>query len=143
MHLGQLKREHANKRSRKVGRGGKRGTFSGRGTKGQRARAGRKLRPELRDIIKKIPKLRGYRFASIVEKPVACSLASLEMSFKAGDTVNLQTLASKGLVRRRGGKVPAVKILGQGELSKKLTLSGVAISASARAKIEAAGGTVA
>ena len=64
MQTHQLKRNISNKKKRVVGRGGKRGKTSGRGTKGQKARAGHRIRPALRDIIKKIPKLRGYRFSS-------------------------------------------------------------------------------
>ena len=59
MQFHNLKRKTKNKRARQVGRGGTRGKTSGRGTKGQNARAGHKKRPELRDVIKKIPKLRG------------------------------------------------------------------------------------
>lgn len=64
MQIHNLKREHKNKRDRLVGRGGKHAKTSGRGGKGQTARAGNKRRPELRDIIKKLPKNRGYRFKS-------------------------------------------------------------------------------
>jgi large subunit ribosomal protein L15 len=59
MQYHSLKRKTPNKKSRQVGRGGTRGKTSGRGTKGQNARAGHKNRPELRDFIKRIPKLRG------------------------------------------------------------------------------------
>ncbi len=59
MQFHTLKRKTKNKKSRQVGRGGTRGKTSGRGTKGQNARAGRKKRPELRDFIKRFPKLRG------------------------------------------------------------------------------------
>jgi ribosomal protein L15 len=59
MQFHSLKRKTANKKSKPVGRGGTRGKTSGRGTKGQNARAGRKKRPELRDFIKRVPKLRG------------------------------------------------------------------------------------
>ncbi len=65
MQIHNLKREHKNKRDRLVGRGGKHAKTSGRGGKGQTARAGNKRRPELRDIIKKLPKNRGYQFKSI------------------------------------------------------------------------------
>lgn len=65
MQIHDLKRKHKNKKDRIVGRGGKHAKTSGRGGKGQTARAGNKRRPELRDIIKKLPKLRGYRFKSI------------------------------------------------------------------------------
>ncbi len=65
MQIHELKRTHKNKKDRLVGRGGKHAKTSGRGGKGQTARAGNKRRPELRDIIKKLPKNRGYSFASI------------------------------------------------------------------------------
>lgn len=68
MQIHNLKRTHKNKKDRLVGRGGKHAKTSGRGGKGQTARAGNKRRPELRDIIKKLPKKRGYRFNS-VRKP--------------------------------------------------------------------------
>jgi hypothetical protein len=65
MQIHNLKRKHKNKGDRLVGRGGKHAKTSGRGGKGQTARAGNKRRPELRDIIKKLPKNRGYQFKSI------------------------------------------------------------------------------
>ena len=65
MQIHNLKRIHKNKKDRIVGRGGKHAKTSGRGGKGQTARAGNKRRPELRDIIKKLPKNRGYQFKSI------------------------------------------------------------------------------
>src|SRR6185436_9942877 len=64
MQIHNLKRQHKNKKDRLVGRGGKHAKTSGRGGKGQTARAGNKRRPELRDIIKKLPKNRGYQFKS-------------------------------------------------------------------------------
>jgi ribosomal protein L15 len=64
MQTHNLKRQHKNKKDRQVGRGGKHAKTSGRGGKGQTARAGNKRRPELRDIIKKLPKNRGYQFKS-------------------------------------------------------------------------------
>jgi len=65
MQIHNLKRTHKNKKDRLIGRGGKHAKTSGRGGKGQTARAGNKRRPELRDIIKKLPKNRGYRFKSV------------------------------------------------------------------------------
>src|SRR3990167_338529 len=65
MQIHNLKRDHKNKKDRIVGRGGKHAKTSGRGGKGQTARAGNKRRPEMRDIIKKLPKLRGYQFNTI------------------------------------------------------------------------------
>ena len=70
MQIHELKREHKNMRDRLVGRGGKHAKTSGRGGKGQTARAGNKRRPELRDIIKRLPKNRGYKFHSIRKEVV-------------------------------------------------------------------------
>lgn len=77
MQIHNLKRVHKNKKDRIVGRGGKHAKTSGRGGKGQTARAGNKRRPELRDIIKKLPKNRGYKFKS-KKKPLV--LASDKIS---------------------------------------------------------------
>ena len=129
------------KRKKRVGRGGKRGTYSGRGTKGQKARAGRRIRPQLRDILKKIPKKRGYRFRSFRTRPQIVSLILLERYFTAGDTVSPQTLAEKGVLTG-GGNNLSVKILGQGKITKKLIVEKCETSTSAREKIEKAGGTV-
>jgi len=73
MQIHNLKREHKNKKDRLVGRGGKHAKTSGRGGKGQTARAGNKRRPELRDVIKKLPKNRGYQFQS-KKKPFKLAL---------------------------------------------------------------------
>ena len=140
MQLNQLQRAHPNKRQKRVGRGGKRGKTSGRGTKGQKARAGHRIRPEVRDFIKKLPKLRGYAFQSIQLKPSVINVGDLERVFSSGDTVNPVELGKRGLIRTRKGTTFSVKILGDGELTKKLNITGCAVSGSARAKIEGAGG---
>lgn len=61
MQLHEISPLHKSKDEKRIGRGGKRGTFSGRGTKGQRARAGHRIRPAERDLIQHLPKLRGTR----------------------------------------------------------------------------------
>jgi large subunit ribosomal protein L15 len=132
----------------RVGRGGKRGKTSGRGTKGQNARAGHKKRPEMRDILKKLPKLRGHgknRARTVRAKrheyePV--NLATLEAAFNAGDAVTPETLYKKGLVSARGGKLAYVKILGTGSLTKSLKVSDCSASSVAKAAIESAGGSI-
>lgn len=139
--MNNLRRQSKRIRSKLFGRGGKRGKTAGRGTKGQNARAGRKFRPVMRDAIKKLPKLRGYRFNSHIEKPVAINISQLE-SFAKGETVNLKTLAEKGILGTKLGKHPAVKILGNGELKHSLDFDMVKVSAEARKKIEAAGGKI-
>ena len=141
MQLHELKRKIPNKKAKQVGRGGTRGKTSGRGGKGQTARAGNKRRPEMRDIIKKIPKLRGYRFHSASTKFSPVNVVALNV-FDPGAVVNPASLFEKNLVRRVGGVYPAVKILGTGELTKKLAVVDCKVSASARAKLETAGGSV-
>ncbi len=145
MQINNLQRKTKNKRSIQVGRGGTRGKTSGRGTKGQLARSGRKLRPELRDIIKKLPKLRGRgknSNLSIQEKPAIINLAHIETHFSNGDKVSPSTLAAKGVIRVYKGKTQSVKILGTGELTKKVIVSNCALSESAQSAIEKAGGSV-
>ena len=113
--------------------------------KGQKARAGRKLRPEIRDMIKKVPKLRGRgknSQKSIQVKPHAVNLSVLEATCASGDRVTPKFLLEKSVLKRRGGKVPPVKILGTGEITKKIIVSGIDISKSAQEKIGKAGGTV-
>lgn len=130
------------KKRKLVGRGGKRGKTAGRGTKGQSARAGNKKRPELRDIIKKLPKLRGYKFNSVTDKPVSVTLAQLDKIIIDGEKVTPNTLVERGLVNTRSGKVPAVKILATGKLTKAATFARFQVSAGAKQAIENAKGAV-
>jgi len=141
MQLNTLKRQHPNKKATQVGRGGTRGKTSGRGGKGQTARAGNKRRPQIRDIIKKLPKLRGYRFASHTTKFTPVNTGALNV-FANGDTVNATTLFEKKIIRRVGGKLPSVKILGTGEITVKVSVVDCVVSKSAKEKIEKAGGTI-
>ena len=141
MQLDTLKREHPNKKARQVGRGGTRGKTSGRGGKGQTARAGNKRRPELRDAIKKLPKLRGYRFKSPAVKPSPVNVCNLDV-FEQGALVSPASLLEKKLVRKVAGSLPKVKILGNGEITKKLSVESCEVSLSARQKIEKAGGSI-
>jgi large subunit ribosomal protein L15 len=127
---------------KRVGRGGKRGKTSGRGHKGQKQHGSHGIRPALRDIIKTLPKLRGYRFGGIQEKPLVINLAVLENAFSGGDTVTPTTLSEKGIISKRESAVRDIKILGDGEITKKLTIEGCTTSSSAKAAIEKAGGVV-
>jgi large subunit ribosomal protein L15 len=136
MQLHQVKPKHKQKSKKRVGRGGKRGTYSGKGLKGQKSRAGRKMRPELRDYIKKIPKKRGYRFKSINQKPEIVNLRDLEKFFNDGNSVTPEILLEKGLVARIKGKVPEIKILGNGGLKKKLKIENCLMSKSVKKAIK-------
>ncbi|MEX2010334.1 MAG: 50S ribosomal protein L15 [Parcubacteria group bacterium] len=140
-----LKSKTKRKTSRQVGRGGTRGKTAGRGTKGQNARAGRKKRPELRDFIKRFPKLRGRGispFKSFAVKPCVVNLSGLDKVFKDGETVTVANLIERKAIKFKKGTKPTVKILGTGELTKKLTFQGIIVSERAKSKIEKAGGEI-
>ena len=128
---------------KRVGRGGKRGTYSGRGIKGQSARAGHKIRPALRDIIKKIPKRRGYHFRSTAQAYAIVSLNRIRERYVEGEIVTPVSLHAKRLIKRVAGKLPRVKILGNGIIAKKLSFRNCTFSASSRKRIEEAGGVIA
>ena len=145
MQSHNLKREHPNEKSKLIGRGGTRGKTAGRGTKGQNARAGHKKRPEIRDFIKRIPKLRGRGKninTSIQNKPLVINIGLLNKLCKSGDTVSPETLLKHGLLKEVKGFLPKVKILGGGSLDKKLIFEGCQVSASSKMAIEKAGGSV-
>ena len=145
MQTNQLTRIHKNKKRMIVARGGKRGKTAGRGGKGQTARAGNKRRPEWRDIIKKIPKLRGRgvnQNKAFANKPNVVNLILLEEIFKSCDAVTPTILVEKGVINLKFGKIPAVKILGTGDITKALKISGCDVSESAKTKILAAKGEV-
>lgn len=152
MQLHQLHPTNKNKSRKRVGRGGKRGTFSGHGSKGQKARAGARIRPGFRGgdnpIWKLFPKQRGASkktdikhamFRTHQTKPNIVDLKQLNTLFNEGDTVTPNILAKKGMV---GTARFGVKILGDGEIAKKLTITGLTLSKSAREKIIKAGGTI-
>jgi len=146
MQLHELKRATPTKTAKRVGRGGGRGKTSGRGTKGQKARAGHSIRPDIREQLKKLPKRRGrgiQGLVSIQAKPEIVNISALEAAFAAGDVITPAVLLERGLVRATRKVTPSVKILGDGELTKKFTIQGCVVSASAKTKIESAGGSVA
>jgi large subunit ribosomal protein L15 len=114
MQFHNLKKNKANRKSKQVGRGGTRGKTSGRGTKGQNARSGRKKRPEMRDIIKRLPKLRGRGknfLKSRFEKPIAINISRVKAHFKEGEEITAKALLEKGLIKTKSGKLPKIKVL--------------------------------
>jgi len=144
MQIHQLKPIHKPKKKKRIGRGGKKGTYSGRGIKGQKARAGRKLQPVIRELIKKYPKLRGYRLKSKKKKEIviALNLNVLEKNFVKESMITPKVLFEKGIIHKIKGKIPKVKILGKGKLTKKLIIKECEISKGAKEKVEKVGGTV-
>lgn len=128
---------------RRVGRGqgSTRGKQSGRGGKGQTARAGHKVRPEMRDIIKKLPKRRGYgknRGRTVIpgQGARAISLTRIDAIFPAGD-VTRQMILDMNLAR----KSQPITIVA-GETTKKYSFKGVRVTGPAKTVVEKAGGTV-
>jgi len=133
------------KRSIKIGRGGKRGKTSGRGTKGQRARSGHRMRPEIRDIIKRIPYLRGRGLHSLKpnQAPFAVvNVGRLAILFPKGGVITPAELQKVGAVRAVSGMPPQVKILAGGDIAVALTITDCVFSKSAGEKIIKAGGTI-
>lgn len=137
------KLEKTTEKKKRVGRGGKRGRYCGRGKGGQKSRtgSGKELKASFEGgqmpLVRRIPR-RG--FTNVFKKEFAIiNLRDLEVHFLSGDVVSEVTLREKGLVK--GHKVALVKILGSGTLSKKLTVQANAVSASAAEAIQNAGGS--
>ena len=134
----------ARKRRKRVGRGcgSGMGKTSTRGHKGQAARKGHKQKLQFEGgqmpLVRRLPK-RGFNNAAFNAKALGVNVADLERKFESGAEITVETLAKAGF---SDNKRPKVKILGTGEVTKKFTVK-VPCSASAKAKIEKAGGTVA
>ena len=132
----------SNKPVKRIGRGpaSGQGKTAGKGHKGQKARAGRGMRPGFEGgqmpLQRRLPK-RGFN--NIFAKEIAIvNVSALNDAFEAGAVVDLDALLESGLVRK---ELDGVKVLGNGELTKALTVKANAFSKEAKAKIEAAGGT--
>lgn len=134
---------HKHKKITRVGRGlgSGLGKTAGKGHKGQRARAGWKALSIFQGggspLVRRVPK-RGFTntFAVTV---INVNVSELQDLFEAGEEVSVATLQSKGLLKKR---FDVLKVLGNGDLSKKLKVSAHRFSESAKEKIEKAGGTV-
>lgn len=145
MELKDLKPAEGSRHSRKrVGRGNGSGygKTAGRGLNGQKSRAGGGKRPGFEGgqtpLAMRLPKLPGFRNINRVEY-LPVNVSRLEEKFEVGEVVNGESLKAKGIIKHEDA---LVKVLGDGELTKALTVSVDKVSASAKAKIEAAGGKV-
>ena len=145
MQLNDLRPAEGSRKNRKrLGRGNSsgHGTTAGRGTKGQLSRSGggkgAGFEGGQQPLAMRLPKLPGFKNRNRVEyAPV--NVGRLETLFENGDTVDAEALVAKGVIKH--DYIP-VKVLGDGELTKQLTVVVDKVSASAKAKIEAAGGKV-
>ncbi len=142
MQLHQIQPKIKKKPRKRVGRGGKRGTYSGKGIKGQKARAGASFEPAIRTFVKRYHKLKGYRTSSGKGNLAVLNLSVLEKKFDNGESVSPESLLKKKLIRRIKGRVPLVKILAKGDLTKKLVFENCQFSNKAKEKIEKVEGTI-
>lgn len=126
---------------KRVGRGGKTGTYSGRGMKGQKSRTGGGVRVGFEGgqtpLLMRMPKLKGFKNPNRVDY-FPLNVGRLDELFKDGETVDAKTLVEKGLFK----KAQPVKLLGQGDVKAKLTVNVDLASESAIKKVEKAGGKV-
>ncbi|MBL7156266.1 MAG: uL15 family ribosomal protein [Candidatus Pacebacteria bacterium] len=142
MQLHELKSINKKMVKKRIGRGGKKGTYSGKGIKGQSSRAGRKFQPLIRLVIKRYPKKRGYRFKSIIDKPEIINVGILNKNFEEKQEINPNILLEMKLIRKIKGKAPKVKILGNGKITKAFIIKDCEVSKTAKQKIEKLGGTI-
>ena len=145
MRLHDLKPNPGAKHRRKrlgIGESSGKGKTSGKGHKGQKARSGGSIRPGFEGgqmpLYRRLPK-RGFNNNAFKTFWGVVNLDSLEKTFSSGDIVSEESLRKAGLVK---GRFDGVKVLGRGELTKSLTIQVDEVSATAREKIEKAGGTV-
>lgn len=145
MQTNNLQRKTKLVTSAQVGRGGTRGKTSGRGTKGQKARAGNKVRPQMRDTIKKLPKLRGrgkHSNKSITDKFYVVKYDQIELVIDSGKTITPEVLFEHKLVKKSSGTFPKIKILGilGGHTpTKKYSFEKVKVSQKLKDQLEKAG----
>lgn len=143
MQIHQLKLRKRKPR-KTVGRGGKRGTYSGRGNKGQKARSGGNVDPLFEggrsSLVDHLKKVRGFK--SIHKKNFTINLNDLEKNFKSGETISTGTLIKSGLMSKKDIQ-RRIKILGDGKLAKKIIIEkDILLSSSARESIKKAGGKI-
>lgn len=156
MDLSNLQPNTRRKSVKRIGRGGKRGTYSGKGIKGQKSRAGAGIKPGFRGgdnrIWQLFPKQRGaskkpggtsvyakHRFFQLrKDKPAIVNIKEFN-KFNDGETISPKTLFDEGVI---GRQTKEIKILGDGDLNRRLIFEGFELSKSAREKITEAGGTI-
>jgi len=143
IRLHNLPKRPEQKRKKRVGRGNAsgKGTYSGRGIKGQRARSGGskglKKRSIMKQLIKKTPKLGGFK--SLKSKCATITLTQLQNTFSPDETVNLLTLKEKMLI---SSKIRRAKIVATGSVTKKFIIENLPLSKQAENAIKSAGGEI-
>ena len=124
MQINELQLKNKRKTKKTIGRGGKKGTYSGRGMKGQKARSGASINPLFEGgrstLVDHLKKKRGFK--SPHPKKININLSDLENDFKTGDVVSVDSLIEKGLISKKEIKNTKIKILGNGKLTKKISI---------------------
>ena len=145
MKLNELSPAEGSKKDRKrVGRGigSGDGKTAGRGHKGQKSRSGGGVRPGFEGgqmpLHRRLPK-RGFNNTRFQDKIVIVNVSFINDRFEDGAVVNEASLRAANLIK---GSFDGIKVLGFGDITKKVTLEGCTVSASAREKIEKAGGSI-
>jgi large subunit ribosomal protein L15 len=144
MQINTLKLKHRRKNRKTIGRGGRKGTYCGKGMKGQKARSGAKIDPLFEGgrstLIDHMKKKRGFK--AVNYKKEIINLKDIVRMFKDGDIVNLKSLIETGLVDKIKAK-NGIKILGSGEIKIKLQMDKeILLSGSAKNAISKAGGKI-
>jgi len=137
MQIHELKPKHKNKDKKRVGRGGKRGTTAGRGQKGQKSRAGRRIKPAEKYLIQKFPKLRGFKNKS--KKEIIVIKTSELEKISVNGKINKEILKNKKIIKKNND---LVKILYDKDPGKAFVISGIPLSKKAKEIILKNNGTI-
>jgi len=145
MQLHELKLKTPRKARKTIGRGGKKGTYSGRGNKGQKARSGGNVNPLFEGgrstLVDHMKKKRGFK--SLVVKKNVIDSADLERKFPKGGEISKETLVAAGMITKAKAE-NGIKILGKTELKQKFSIAkGILLSSSVKDAIVKAGGEIA
>jgi large subunit ribosomal protein L15 len=132
------------KKNKRVGRGGKKGSYSGKGMKGQKSRAGHRIRPAIRDLILRLPKKRGWKNIKLEKNIFIVNLDKINKNFDNGEIVNVNSLKEKKILNiPKSLKSFQIKILGYGDLNKSLIFDyRLLFSKTAKEKIDRSGSKI-
>lgn len=140
MQLHDLKPKTETRSKRRVGRGGKRGTTSGRGQKGQKARAGRNMRPGARDLVLRTPKKRGRgRNKNNPKSPTVLAISLKRIALLSETQITKEVLVAHRIIR---SLAQPIKIVASGSIMSAKEIKGIPVSEGARTKIEKAKGSI-
>jgi len=143
MQVHELKPSYKQKKKKRVGRGGKRGTYSGRGIKGQKARAGRKIKSQLREMVLKFPKKRGLKFKKVQQREIIeVKLKDIVKKLPQGGEVTPKKLMEMGLIKIPKSKKFYVKILSGEPISVPLRIRNCLVTQKVKDFVLKAGGTI-